>query len=97
MPTISSSTVHNNHATLDVVVDVPDLLVTNFQVTIDNDRSEVPFLLTINQEVYNRLTGDHTFDRACIAFDPEEFRQFLTMVTDFASLNGFIPVRLPSA
>lgn len=97
MTTTSSTIVHRNHATLDVAVNIPDMVGANFQLNITHDkREEIPFVITITGEVYNRTNGEIARSSTNIALSLDEFGQFLNMVTEFAQHHGFSPVVVPS-
>ena len=93
MPIISSTTSTRHSACFDLVLDDPEL-VTNKQVTLrnyadhgDNDL----FSIIVSREDYSRETGEHIRREIILALTKDEFRQLLTMVTDFACNNGFAP------
>lgn len=95
--TTSSAIVHRNHATFELTITNTDSGISNFLLTIDRQaQHDVPFRLTFTREFYDFNTGEPSCNRVSLALTNDEFRQLLTMVTDFASTNGFTPILLPS-
>jgi hypothetical protein len=102
MPATSSATIGPRSATFDQVIDVPDLAAISSQFTIVN---EGPIMDTHDGDVftvrtfyqhYKRTSGDIKTDRCNLVLTSKEFMQLLTMITDFASANGFTPTILPA-
>lgn len=92
MTTTSTTSVHRNHAVLDVVNDIPNLAALNFQFVVDKSPcTEVPYRITLTGELLNRTNGDIERSRTAVALTPDEFCQFLNMLAEFAILNNITP------
>jgi hypothetical protein len=93
MTITSSALIRANDAYFEAITDIPSVVVQRDSLLITNDRAlkENTFTVTVTSETYSRLDGSVTHSCANLVLEPREFMQLLTMITDFASTNGFTP------